>query len=249
MLPWRNPSNQTRLLLLFALTLLVSFCSIVYELILAQCLSIILGNTILRYSLTIGLYLFSLGMGALFVAWRGTGDKNPELLIRIESALTLLGMVLPFLILGGDQFLRNKLSALGIPLGSTLLWLPSWGFMHFLILLVGLLSGAELPILMDLAQKLGTESSAQKILAIDYLGTFLGALAFPLVIYERLGLIAGSALLGALNALAALLLFYLYPETRKTARLTLYACGLFGATWIILQEASLRQVLVDYVFG
>lgn len=231
-----------------ALTLTVSFCSIVYELMLAQCLSIILGNTVLRYSITIGLYLFSLGMGALTFVFLNK-KKSPQLLLAIEGVLAFVGMILPFLILGGDEWLRATLLSWHVPAQSVLYWLPSWIFMHAVIILVGLLSGAELPILMELARQADGEISAQRVLGIDYVGTFLGSLAFPLLIYEQLGLVSGAALIGGLNALAAFLILTLYPETRKPFRFVLCTSGIALTFAIMFHEASLRKILMEYVFG
>lgn len=240
--------GEKRLQIISALTLCVAFCSIVYELMLAQCLSIVLGNTVLRYSITIGLYLFSLGMGALAFAFYKK-EKSPLLLFQIEVILAFLGLVIPFLMLGGDQFFRNILMQWKVPMDSTLLWLPSWIFMHFVIVLVGLLSGAELPILMELARQYGGEKGAQKILAIDYVGTFLGALAFPLFIYEKLGLLAGSALVGGLNAVVAVVILIMYGETRKPLRVYMCAFGLIVTALVVWKEVYLRNILVEYVFG
>ncbi len=224
--------------ILLALTLIVSFCSIVYELMLAQCLSIVLGNTVLRYSITIGLYLFSLGMGALVFAF-SKSKKNPQVLFYIEMILALFGLLLPFLMLGGEQFLRAQLH-------STL---ASWIFTHSVIIFIGLLSGAEVPILMELGREREEESGAQKILASDYIGTFLGAIAFPLFIYEYLGLVAGAALIGALNAVVALFILLIYKDIRR--HFYFYTCAglIFISVSLIFYEASLRKLLVEYVFG
>ena len=43
--------------MIYAITFVLAFCSIVYELLLGQTLSAFLGNTVLRYSVTIGLYM------------------------------------------------------------------------------------------------------------------------------------------------------------------------------------------------
>ena len=73
----------------YVITLMVAYCSIVYELLMAQTLSAIMGNTVLRYSITIGVYLASLGVGALLC---GHSEKGPvQRLIRIEILLTLIG--------------------------------------------------------------------------------------------------------------------------------------------------------------
>ncbi len=215
---------------------------------LAQCLSIILGNTVLRYSLTIGLYLFSLGMGALaFAFWKKA--KSSQLLLVIELVLAVLGLCLPFLILGGDQFLRQTLQGLMTNRSSVLTWLPSWVFMHALIVLIGLLSGAELPILMEMGRSLGGDPAAHKVLALDYVGTFVGALAFPLFIFEQLGLVAGAALVGGLNACAALVVLAFYPETRRRHRVLVCVLSLAASFLLIRNEEDLRNLLVGYVFG
>ena len=56
---------KSNLSLIYFLTFILAFCSIVYELLLAQSLTAFLENTVLRYSITIGLYMFSMGYGAL----------------------------------------------------------------------------------------------------------------------------------------------------------------------------------------
>ena len=51
--------------MVYPFTFVLAFCSIVYELLLGQSLSAFLGNTVLRYSVTIGLYMLSMGIGSL----------------------------------------------------------------------------------------------------------------------------------------------------------------------------------------
>ena len=48
------------------LTVIVAACSIIYELVYSQALTVLYGGTIARYSITIGLYLISLGLGSFF---------------------------------------------------------------------------------------------------------------------------------------------------------------------------------------
>jgi spermidine synthase len=55
---------------IYSLTFVLAFCSIVYELLLGQALSAFLGNTVLRYSVTIGLYMMSLGIGSMIAEGR-----------------------------------------------------------------------------------------------------------------------------------------------------------------------------------
>jgi len=203
---------------LFLLTLILSFCSIVYELLLAQSMSATLGNSFLRYNVTIGLYLASLGAGAILCSKRGEDDLLP-LLIDVELALTLLGALSPLLILFFDTAAFKSAG------GSRLYTALVYGFDHALIVAIGLLSGYELPLLMRLGKDLSNE-----VLAVDYLGTLLGALCFPLLLLPSLGVLSAAALTALLNALCALyLLLFLKQDLRRLA-----LCGLGAALCLAL---------------
>ena len=70
----------------YVIIFILAYCSIVYELTMAQSLSAFLGDTVLRYSTTIGLYLASMGIGAFLC--RGGLFRNPAYsLVKIEIML------------------------------------------------------------------------------------------------------------------------------------------------------------------
>ncbi len=231
---------------IYIVTAIVGYCSIVYELILAQCLSVVLGNTIARYALTIGLYLFSLGMGSLYLYFRPA--KQPlRFLLYAEILLTLIGMLLPALVLVGDHLIFQLFTyfRLNPELFSSLL-------LHSLVLLVGFVSGLEVPILMQLAVTTEAKSEADtKILGLDYFATFVGAVSFPFFIYQTLGLVAGSAFVALLNAIAALLLLgclYRSKEFFGVATTLVLTC-ISLCVVIMVHESSIRSYLIAYVFG
>ena len=73
-------------------------CSLVYELLIAQTISFFSSNTVVWYSLTIGLYLVSMGLGAFkFDQWVGKKDLIPSL-IYLEIILSLIGGIVVVLI-------------------------------------------------------------------------------------------------------------------------------------------------------
>src|SRR3989338_8540170 len=79
------------------LTIVVSFCSIVYELVYSQALTVLYGETVARYSITIGLYLLSLGAGAFFYNLISP-KNNPLFFWWNEIALPIVGpLVVVFL--------------------------------------------------------------------------------------------------------------------------------------------------------
>ncbi|MBN3039135.1 MAG: hypothetical protein JW869_06970 [Candidatus Omnitrophica bacterium] len=181
--------RQKNIILL--IKLILAFCSIVYELLLAQSLSAFLENTVLRYSITIGLYLFSMGFGALLA--EGKTVKNPVLvLLKVEILLTLIGgfsvVILHSLNLVAPSRLAFSLSA------------------HALIILVGVFTGFELPLLMEISNR-EKGPSENPILAVDYVGALLGSVFFAFIFYPRLGLVASAFFVASLNSLAGLCLF------------------------------------------
>ena len=148
--------------ILYIIKFLLAFCSIVYELVLAQALSAFLENTVLRYSVTIGLYMFSMGVGSALAEKRFV--KCPLLtLLRIEMLLTLGGGLCVVLlhVVDGFHFSRLYFSL----------------FAHGLILTIGFLTGFELPLIMEFSNK-GRAGWENTVLAVDYAGAVLGTVVF-----------------------------------------------------------------------
>ena len=169
-------------------TFVLAFCSMVYELLLSQTLAAFLGNTVLRYSVTVGLYMLSMGIGALLV--QRTALRRPLFLLQgVEVGLTLLG--------GASVVSLFLLDAWGLP--HALLSLLG----HTYIVAIGVLTGLELPLLIELARRAkGIERD--RVLGVDYLGAFAGTLAFAFYFYPEAGLIPTALSLATLNALVGL---------------------------------------------
>ncbi|MFA6028386.1 MAG: hypothetical protein WC969_00895 [Elusimicrobiota bacterium] len=221
---------------LFLLTAVVSFCSIVYELLLAQSMSATLGDSFLRYNVTIGLYLASLGLGAMLCSRRKKDDLL-LLLADVEIALTFLGALGPLLILLVDAAAFKAAAR-----WSGAYPVLTLGFDHGLIVLIGLLSGFELPLLMRLGKGEGADRSTE-VLAVDYFGTLLGAAAFPLVLLPGPGLLSTAALTALLNGLCAL---YLLLVLRRDAR---RLCLAGAATALCLALLLWREPLQRAALG
>ena len=75
--------------LLFSVFILVS-CGLAYELIMAALASYLLGDSILQFSLVIGLYLFSMGLGAHFAKYVAE-EKLLSCFIEIELLVGVIG--------------------------------------------------------------------------------------------------------------------------------------------------------------
>lgn len=226
--------------ILILVTIAVSACSMVYELLLAQCLATLYGNTVMRYSITIGLYLFALGMGA--IAFPRLGGRGPvaTLLLKIELALALCGACSPLFVFGAE--------AMAVRGGAA--W-PTFAVVHLWIFLIGFLSGLEVPALLGVAAEIGTrhERRVAAVLGADFVGTCLGAVLFPLLLYPLLGIIATAALVGLVNLVSALLVLAaagLSPRPRLLVATTL-AGGALLLLWTY--EAPVRALVGRLVFG
>jgi spermidine synthase len=170
--------------MIYILTFILAFCSMAYELLLGQSLSAFLGNTVLRYSVTIGLYMLSMGIGSLMA--EGRFVKSPvTALLKIELLLTVTGgfSVIALLVIDSAGLPPLLFSALA----------------HSLIIIIGIFTGFEIPLLMHL-KNLETKQSESTVLGVDYLGAFFGTVVFAFVFYPIVGLIPTAFFVATLNA-------------------------------------------------
>ncbi len=230
---------------LFGLTLVLSSCSIIYELLLAQSLSATMGDTFLRYNTTIALYMASLGLGSLLCP-AGRAEDIPDRLVAVEYGLALTGALSPLLVIIWDGAVFKGSAWLGLEFRGPIYQGAIFLFNHGLIVLIGILSGFELPMLMRLGSAGATDLSNQ-VLALDYLGTVVGAVLFPLWLLPELGVTLTAGLTGLFNALCGLYL-HLFLGRRSGLRLTAYLALLGGCLGLFVGGGSLEQVLIDRVF-
>ena len=171
-------------MIVYSITFILAFCSIVYELLLGQILSAFLGNTVLRYSVTVGLYMMSLGIGSMIA--EGRFVRRPVVaLLRIEMLLTLAG--------GGSVVLLFLVNAAGVP--PVILSMVA----HGLIIVIGILSGFEIPLLIAL-KNFEAEDRDNAIIGVNYLGAFLGTMVFAFVLYPHVGIVPTAFMVAFLNA-------------------------------------------------
>ncbi|MBT8100537.1 MAG: hypothetical protein KJO82_12340 [Gammaproteobacteria bacterium] len=177
-------------MMIYVITFVLAFCSIVYELLLGQTLSAFLGNTVLRYSVTIGLYMMSLGIGSMIAEGRFVRHPVTSLL-RVEMALTVVG--------GGCVVFLFYVNAIGVP--PVMLSVIA----HALIIVIGVLSGFEIPLLISLKNR-KAENRDNAIIGVNYLGAFLGTIVFAFVLYPFVGLVPTAFMVAFLNAIVGVLL-------------------------------------------
>ena len=196
---------------LLAVTVVLAACSLVYELLIAQTLSLFAGNTVVWYSLTVGLYLGAMGLGAAISHVR-PGRSGWDDLFGIEVLLSMVGAVAVLLI----QFTHSfYLFFSATPEGARVFGF--FGVSLIMIFMVGLLSGVELPLLIQVGNELsGGKQVTNRVLGWDYIGALVAGVLFPLVLLPRLNLpVIGFVTAMANLAVATYVLHRLIPHPRR----------------------------------
>ena len=187
-------THQPRPFEFYLISLIVAFCSLIYEFVIAQTLAAVMGGTLLCYALVIGSFTLTMGLGALHVEYLTRSASQAisyswRHFLHVEIMLTLLGALGPWWVLWLDPVQWSIEVYWPVQI---LAFLPS--------LIIGWYTGKELPLLMNLA----TDSSRSlRVMAFDYLGMFVASLSFPLFLLPQLGVWGTSLLTALLNAAAA----------------------------------------------
>ncbi|MCB0329664.1 MAG: hypothetical protein KDD70_08370 [Bdellovibrionales bacterium] len=193
---------------LLILSLVVAGCSISYELLIAHSLALLAANALVWYSLVIGCFLLGMGCGSLLCdRCIPICPSRAELvwcqLRNLEIVLSIVGFAsVP--ILHSAHSLYCYLDYWGYTdLGLALFFGSSLG----LSLLIGALSGIELPLLIS-AGKCSTsdDNLTNPVLAFDYFGSLLGAVCFPLVLLPSFSTFTIGTIVATVNLMAALIL-------------------------------------------
>lgn len=214
-------SHQIGWLLLSVL--IVALCGIAYELIIAAVSSYLLGNSIAQFSITIGLFMFAMGIGSYLTKF--IHEKLVERFIQIEIAVALVGGVSAALL-----FVVFPYYALYKPV------------MYGLILVIGALVGLEIPLLTRILSRSASFSdSLAHVLSLDYIGALIGSVGFPLLLLPSLGLFRSSFAIGLLNISVAFIALTLLGKSHPRVRsywkyalmvLAILVAMLLTSTWI-----------------
>ncbi len=183
---------------------IVSICGIIYEVLFGAAGSYILGDGIKQYTLTISLFLTGMGIGS-YISEKVTRNLIISF-VWIEFLIAIIGGVSTFLLFGVTAFLAEGTDAF---------------FLYFVTLLVGTLTGVELPILIRKANEIGEtlNRSAARVLFSDYAGGLIGGLLFIYLLRPQFGLVKTAFIVATINACVALWLLYYFRDEIKRVRM------------------------------
>ncbi|MBM7676893.1 polyamine aminopropyltransferase [Gracilibacillus alcaliphilus] len=179
---------------------IVSICGIIFEVLFGALGSYILGDGVKQYTLTISLFLTGMGIGA------SLSEKVTKKLILsfiyIEYFVALIGGMSSFLMFAATAFFGSGIDAL---------------FLYSITLIVGALTGVELPILIRKANEVGVtlQRSTARVLFSDYAGGLIGGLLFVFLLRPQLGMVKTAFLVGIINLCVAVVVLYLFRKEIK----------------------------------
>ncbi|WP_443043241.1 polyamine aminopropyltransferase [Streptomyces sp. HM190] len=209
-------------------------CGLVYELELVALASYLIGDSVTQASVVLSVMVFAMGIGSL-----AAKRLRPHAAFgfgAIEAALALVG------------------GASALALYAVFAWTGDWGgvwapgsrcLLVGFSLAIGLLIGAEVPLLMELIQRIRRQDAGGAVadlFAADYVGALVGGLAFPFLLLPWLGQLTGALLTGTVNALvgAALVLGLFRHDLSRRARWLL-----LGVNAVVLALLASAAVNVD----
>ncbi len=182
--------------------MVVALCGIAYELIISTVSSYLLGNSVYQFSLTIGFFMFSMGVGSYLS--KLMSDNLIQNFIVVEIVISLVGGVCSLLLLMSFPLVRALYETLTFSL----------------IFIIGALVGMEIPFLTGiLSYKQKMRDSIANVMSLDYIGALIGSVAFPLLLLPHLGLLRSSFAIGLINILTAITNIYFFRKYLAHPRL------------------------------
>ena len=188
-------NNISKLILAF-IAFVVGMCSIIYELLISTISSYLMGDSIRQFSIIIGIYLASMGIGSFFSR---LVDK------KVVSSFIIIELVLGFV------------GAISVPLCYLYYsYSDAQGYQFFVLLLtaiIGSLTGFEIPLLTRIMEdSTNLKDNISNVLTFDYLGALLATLLFPFLLVPFVGLFKSSLIFGLINISMGLLSIYLLKD-------------------------------------
>ena len=183
---------------------IAGLCSIVYELLISTTSSYFLGDSVKQFSLTIGIYMASMGIGSYLSKY-----IDSDLLwwfIWIELGLGFIGgSSVPILYGSFPQLSAGQYQVL----------------MLGIITLIGTLTGFEIPLLTRIMKKYyPLKSNLANVLSLDYIGALAATLLFPFLLLPFFGLFRTSVAFGLMNIALGFFIYNFFADQKKDRRRT-----------------------------
>ncbi|MBI2267087.1 MAG: polyamine aminopropyltransferase [Armatimonadetes bacterium] len=185
---------------LLASVFLIALSGLAYELLAGTLSAYLVGNTILQFSLAVGIFMSAMGAGS-FLSQKVTSNLL-DTFVLVEIGISALG--------GASALILFLTYAY-----TTAYYVVLLG----LLFSIGLGIGLELPILIRIIKDYGElRVTLANLLAWDYLGALGASLLFPMLILPHMGLMQSSFFFGLLNAAVVFGNLHVFGNRIRTRR-------------------------------
>jgi spermidine synthase len=209
------------------IALVVATCGLVYELLAGTIASWVLGDTVGQFAAVIGLYLAAMGVGS-YLSAKVEQDITTRF-IEVEIALAVVGgLSVPAMFLVFERALAFR------------------ALLYGSVFVIGALVGMEIPLLLRvLGERSSFRHAVARVLAFDHLGSLLGSLAFAFWLAPKAGVLRTGLLVGALNALAAIVSTWALAPVRRPMLLRAVSVAVLSCLAALVFVAPTLERAVD----
>ncbi len=188
-----QPNRTKEVTLLFG-TFIIAICGLVYELLEGTISSYLLGDSIYHFSLVIGLFMSSMGVGAWLS--RFIDERLERAFVLLQMTIALVGGFSALLLFYAFAYIQNYQA-----------------FLYLVTISLGTMLGIEIPLIIRiLKESFSLKTNISNVFTIDYIGALFAALLFPLVLVPQLGLMQTSFLFGLLNLFVGIMAWIIFRE-------------------------------------
>jgi len=175
-------------------TFIIAICGLVYELLESTISSYLLGDSIYHFSLIIGIFMSSMGVGAWISRFI---DKNLEqAFVILQMSIAIVGGFSAFVLFYAFAYIQNYEA-----------------FLYLVTVLLGGMLGVEIPLIIRiLKESFSLKSNISNVFTADYIGALVASLLFPLLLVPKLGLMQTSFLFGGLNLAVGVMAWYIFRD-------------------------------------
>jgi len=190
----QKSDNKTKEIALLFGTFLIAICGLVYELLEGTLSSYLLGDSIYHFSLVIGLFMSSMGIGA----WLSRFIENnlERAFVQLQLTIALVGGFSAFILFFVFAYIDNYDA-----------------FLYLITIALGAMLGVEIPLIIRILQEsFSLKTNISNVFTVDYIGALFASLLFPLVLVPQLGLMQTSFLFGLLNLFVGSMAWFIFRD-------------------------------------
>ena len=222
-------SKTKEVALLFG-AFLIAISGLIYQLISSTLSSYLLGDSIYHFSLVIGLFMSSMGIGAWIS--RFIEEELEEAFIKLQLIIALLGGFSAFILFFAFAYIDNYDA-----------------FLYLITISLGSMLGIEIPLIIRiLKENFSLKTNISNVFTVDYIGALFASILFPLVLVPQLGLMQTSFLFGLLNLFVAFMSWYIFRDLLKK-RYIIYLLSVFVILLLgFWQSSQLTSVIENKLY-